>query len=111
MLSSSLRLRTLRLGALRPSVRAIAPRALFSSARASLASPAKAPSAVDQFATGNNAYYAEEMYKLWKEVSTRFVPFSHFFGMTKLLTRYARRRILRPSTLRGESTLPEWTAD
>lgn len=35
---------------------------------ASSSKRAAAPSAVDQFATGNNAYYAEEMFKLWKEV-------------------------------------------
>ena len=29
----------------------------------------KTPSPVDQFATGNNAYYAEEMYRLWKQAS------------------------------------------
>lgn len=29
----------------------------------------KTPSPADQFATGNNAYYAEEMYRLWKQAS------------------------------------------
>lgn len=29
----------------------------------------KPPSSVDQFATSNNAYYAEEMFRLWKKVS------------------------------------------
>jgi 2-oxoglutarate dehydrogenase E1 component len=31
----------------------------------------KSPSPSDAFATGNNAYYAEEMWKLWKQVSPR----------------------------------------
>lgn len=46
--------------------------ALFSTAATRQASQAdlhKAPSSVDQFATGNNAYYAEEMYRAYKEVS------------------------------------------
>lgn len=51
----------------RPSPFAASP---FSTARTALATPA--PSTVDQFASGNNAYYAEEMYKLWKEVSILF---------------------------------------
>lgn len=47
--------------------------ALFSTTARPLANlatdTAKAPSKNDQFATGNNAYYAEEMYRLWKSVS------------------------------------------
>lgn len=33
----------------------------------------KAPSSSDSFANGNNAYYAEQMYSLWKAVS-RIIP-------------------------------------
>jgi len=32
-----------------------------------LATPAKAPSPNDAFANGTNAYYAEEMYRLWRQ--------------------------------------------
>lgn len=42
---------------------------LSSATVSSVSDKNKAPSPVDQFANGNNAYYAEEMYKLWKVVS------------------------------------------
>lgn len=48
------------------------PTALFSSAairRATQTDLHAAPSATDSFARGDNAYYAEEMYREWKKVS------------------------------------------
>lgn len=49
----------------------------FSTAATRQASQAdlhKAPSPVDQFANGNNAYYAEEMLRCWKEASPPCFP-------------------------------------
>ncbi|KDQ11098.1 hypothetical protein BOTBODRAFT_35635 [Botryobasidium botryosum FD-172 SS1] len=47
--------------------KAAAPRVATAAAARSLATPAKAPSPNDPFANGTNAYYAEEMYRHWKE--------------------------------------------
>lgn len=45
----------------------------------------KPPSSNDSFATGNNAYYAEEMYRLWKEDPASVHPSwnVYFSGMSK----------------------------
>ncbi|KAH7925936.1 2-oxoglutarate dehydrogenase, E1 component [Leucogyrophana mollusca] len=52
--------------ALRPLHRALRPSASRPSHRA-LATPSTPPSASDPFANGSNAYYAEEMYKHWRQ--------------------------------------------
>jgi hypothetical protein len=75
MLSTTLR--TLRTGlpARRPLPSLTARRAVvahpFSTTRtrSAEADKVKAPDAVDAFMNGGNAYYADEMYKLWREVS------------------------------------------
>ncbi|KIM35868.1 hypothetical protein M413DRAFT_449496 [Hebeloma cylindrosporum] len=56
----------------------------------SLASLAKGPSANDLFANGTNAYYADEMYRLWKEDPKSVHPSwnVYFSGLDKGLPSY-----------------------
>ena len=77
-------------------------RAHFSSSRkpfaVSSSDAAKAPSSADQFANGNNAYYAEQMYSLWREVR-RFLPGPARGGATLCpgVTERARQDVARGS--------------